>query len=131
MGKTDTIAEQPQRFGRQQIRRAMRKAWKRDQARQQRADAKIDLAEMRARRAAHEKIAGPTVTQGPGKLTMIGRPYKKKHHEFRRSIIRDKDVVVPAVTAKVGRKTIVVVPERRYEQSFHATKGPRSQRVPV
>lgn len=111
-------------MNRQQVRRIAFKAEKAQRARDVRQEAAAELAHLRATRRPHQ-----LPKRAAGKLLSLGRPYAKKRGEMNRSILRDVTEIVPAITAKVGRKTITLVPERAYDAMFHATKGPRRRRV--
>ena len=108
MTKTDTPQPLPT-FGRNQIRRAMRKLYKRQEAQNQRDADKAGLDAMRASRPAHL-----LPKKAPGLLTMVGREYKKEHGKFNRSIIHE---------------TVKVVGGVGYEIARHATKGYRCTRM--
>ena len=107
MTKTDT--PQPgAAFGRNQIRRAMRKLYKRQEAQNQRDADKASLDAMRAGRPKTEDDARITYS------ISVGRPYKKEHGKFNRSIIHEWVEVVGGVGYEIVR---------------HATKGHRCTRM--
>lgn len=115
-------------MNRQQMRRLQRKTMKLALAQARRDNAKIALDTMRAARARDPNYQAPKVT---GKLLTSRRPYAKARGKDSRSVVSLPDLVMPAIKSKVGRRTIVLSPERRYERSFHYTKGHRCVRVPV
>ena len=111
-------------ISRQEARALARPQIKADaKAAQRLADAEV-LANMRDTRS---KASLPK--RHPGNTLSSRRPYAKPHGQADRSILMSRIDTVPALTTKVGRKTVVLVPERAYETTFHATKGHRRHRV--
>lgn len=106
---------------RQQIRRQAFKATKADRASMNRSLGEIALGEMRQKRKGREKIAGPTVIQGPGKLLPTRRAFKKPRGKpgWRVSVLGAIDCIERFGTTL----------PRCFEASFHSTKGLRVVRV--
>jgi hypothetical protein len=113
-------------MNRQQTRCLQRKTMKRALAQARRDNAKVALDVMRAARARNPNYQTPKI---PGKLLTSRRPYAKARGKDSRSVLSLPDLVMPAITARVGRRTLVIAAERRYERSFHYTKGHRCVRV--
>jgi hypothetical protein len=110
-------------MNRQQIRRQNFKSKKATEAANRDIEATAELEKLRATRQPYQ-----LPKKHPGKLLTARRPYAKVRGKDNRSILRERIEIIPAVTTKVGRKTVVLIAERRYEHTFHATKGARRQR---
>jgi len=107
-------------ISRQQRRRAVMKGAQRLLKDVNKKAAAAELAAMRERRSAREKLTGrPTIVQGPGKLMSSVRPFKKPHGQPNWRA-RDLTVMPNGDAIPAG-----------LEATSHATKGLRVFRTKV